>query len=169
MKLILIVLIVLVLAGAGGGWFFLQSRAQSQALDDDEDAPPAQAHHDPKSVPTFLPVDNMVVNLADTGGERFAQIGVTFEVADAKTADQLKAYMPSIRNGMLMLISQRTAAELLQRDGKEKLAADIMAEAGRPLGYLPPSADGEGGKKRRSRGSGANPVRGVLFSSFIIQ
>ncbi|XAH26317.1 flagellar basal body-associated FliL family protein [Xylophilus sp. GW821-FHT01B05] len=167
MKLILIVLLVLGL-GAGGAWYFLQNRAQSQSLDDDEDGAPAQASHAAaKAAPTFLPVDNMVVNLADTGGERFAQIGVTFEVGDAKTADQLKAYMPAIRNSMLMLISQRTAAELLQRDGKEKLAADIMVEAGRPLGYVPPAPAADGGERRRPRGS--NPVRGVLFSSFIIQ
>lgn len=173
MKLLLVVLLVLVLAGAGGGWFYLKNRAQLQALDDDGDAPPAQAQPDPKFVPTFLPVDNMVVNLADADGDRFAQIGVTFELADAKTADQLRAYMPAVRSAMLLLISQRTATELLQRDGKEKLAADIMQEAARTLGYgaspSPPGAEESGGRRRSGPGAAGNPVRGVLFSSFIIQ
>ena len=177
-KLILALLVLVVLLGAGGAgaWWFTH-RAAADA-DDEDGAPAAEAHHDAPTAkagtpPTFLPIDNMVVNLADPGGERFAQIGVTFEVADAKVADQLKLYMPSIRSGMLMLVSQRTAAELLQRDGKEKLAADIMAEAGKPLGYVPPEDEAEDAaakpKKKKKAKSAPNPVRGVLFSSFIIQ
>ena len=178
-KLILALLVLVVLLGAGGAgaWWFTH-RAAADA-DDEDGAPAAEAHHDAPAAkagtpPTFLPVDNMVVNLADPGGDRFAQIGVTFEVGDAKVADQLKVYMPSIRSAMLMLVSQRTSAELLQRDGKEKLAADIMAEAGKPLGYVPPDEDEDAAtkakatKKKKAK-SAPNPVRGVLFSSFIIQ
>src|SRR5256885_10779479 len=64
------------------------------------------------TVPTFLPLDNLVVNLSDTGGDRFVQIGITLELADEKTATTVKQYLPSIRNGILMLVSQRTAEEL---------------------------------------------------------
>ena len=58
-----------------------------------------------------------------------AQVGVTLELSDAKAPDKVKVYMPAIRSGVLMLISQRTAEELLLREGKEKLAADILEEA----------------------------------------
>ncbi len=100
--------------------------------------PSAQAEHKEKVPPTFLPIENMVVNLADTGGERFAQIGITLELADAKTSDQVKQYLPSIRSAILMLVSQRTSQELLSRDGKEKLAVDIRREVSKPLGYTVP-------------------------------
>ena len=119
-------------------------------------------------VPTFMPLENMVVNLADPGGDRFAQVGITLELQDEPTADLVKQYMPSIRNGILMLLSQRTADELLLREGKEKLAADILREVMRPL---PASVsqrvqmDDEEEERPRRR----NPVRRVLFSSFIIQ
>ncbi len=56
-------------------------------------------------VPTFLPLENMVVNLADPGGDRFAQVGITLELQDEATATTVKQYMPSIRNGILMLVS----------------------------------------------------------------
>jgi hypothetical protein len=36
-----------------------------------------------------------------------------------------------------MLVSQRTADELLAREGKEKLAADILTEVSAPLGFGP--------------------------------
>jgi flagellar protein FliL len=119
-------------------------------------------------VPTFLPLENMVVNLADQGGDRFAQVGITLELQDDATASLVKQYMPSIRNGILMMVSQRTADELLLVEGKEKLAADILREVTRPLGLnaaraQSSEADEEDRPRRRS------PVRRVLFSSFIIQ
>ena len=42
--------------------------------------------------------------------------------------------MPAIRNTILMVLAHKTSTELLDRDGKEKLAAEIMREAVRPLG-----------------------------------
>ncbi len=86
-KLIVIgaVLALLVIVGAGAAWF-LASR--SHAEEDDGSAPPPKEVA--KVAPTFLPLENMVVNLADPGGDRFAQIGITLEVSDAKTAEQIK-------------------------------------------------------------------------------
>ncbi len=93
--------------------------SRSQAAEDEEGAEPVRKEA-VKVVPTFLPMENMVVNLADPGGERFAQIGITLKLADAKTAEQIKQYMPSIRSGILLLLSQRTSEELAdaRRQGK---------------------------------------------------
>lgn len=129
-----------------------------------EDAPAKAA----TLVPTFLPLENMVVNLADQGGDRFAQIGITLELQDEATATLVKQYMPSIRNGILMLVSQRTADELLLREGKEKLAADILREVTRPLGAGSTRAEAADEEDERPRRR-SSPVRRVLFSSFIIQ
>ncbi|MFM2036567.1 MAG: hypothetical protein RL459_1832, partial [Pseudomonadota bacterium] len=67
---------------------------------------------------------------------------------------------------------QRTSEELLQREGKEKLAADVLREASKPFGGGG-DAHGEAkpakAKKKTDKNAHANPVRGVLFSSFIIQ
>ncbi|MGD9550901.1 MAG: flagellar basal body-associated protein FliL, partial [Burkholderiaceae bacterium] len=113
------------------------------------------------------PLDNMVVNLADPGGDRFAQIGITLELSDAKASDQVKQYLPTIRNAILMLISQRSSEDLLRREGKEALAEDIRREVSRPLGYAVPEKGAS--TARDGHGSADNPVRRVLFSSFIIQ
>lgn len=171
-----LVLAVLVLGGGGAAWF-LASR--SHADGDEEGAAPARKEA-AKVAPTFLPMENMVVNLADPGGDRFAQIGITVEVDDAKTAEQVKQYMPAIRSGILMLVSQRNSSELLQREGKEKLATDILREVSRPLGYSVPTEreraraaaredEGDDADERPRRRAERNPVRRVLFSSFIIQ
>ena len=84
----------------------------------------------------------------------FAQVGITLQVDNAATGDAIKAFMPSIRNGILLILSQRSTEELLQVQGKEQLSADIIAEVSRQLGFE--------GKKQ-------NPIQAVLFSSFIVQ
>jgi flagellar FliL protein len=151
--IILAVVILLVVAG-GGAAFFLLKKKGGDAEHEEDAAPAKSAKVDPKSAPTYLPLENMVVNLADPGGNRFAQVGITLQVDDLKTGDTIKAFMPGIRNGILLILSQRTTDELLQVQGKEQLAADIIAEVSRQLGYE--------GKKH-------NPVQAVLFSSFIVQ
>lgn len=163
-------IVVLVLALAGGGaWFFFSKKHAA-----DEDSEPA-AHVAPKGPPTFMPLENMVVNLADPGGEKVAQVGITLELSDAKAPDKVKVYLPSIRSGVLMLISQRTAEELLSIEGKEKLAADILLEASRPFGdaesAVKPAKDAVKPKKKNvdKKANDENPIRGVHFSSFIIQ
>lgn len=126
-------------------------------------------HHTPEpgTPPTFLPLDSMVVNLADPGGNRVVQLGITFQVQDAHTSDAIKVYMPSIRSGILLLVSQRTADEILKPEGKELLAQAIVEEVSGVMGYEIESHEAADSKKKRRRAR--NPLRGVLFSSFIVQ
>ncbi len=169
--LIIIVAAVLVLAlGAGGGWFYISK--QRAAAEGDEEV---VADTKSKGPPTFLPLDNMVVNLADPGGEKVAQVGITLELADAHATDSVKVYLPVIRSGILLLISQRTAEEILAREGKEKLAADILVEASKPFqssggDHGASKKDGTKSKKKTDKSAhDAEPIRAVLFSSFIVQ
>ena len=176
-KLIVIGAIValLVVVGGAAAWFMLGRHSGEE----EDGAPAPRKAAAAKVAPTFMPIENMVVNLADPGGDRFAQIGITLELEDAKTAEQVKQYLPAIRSAILLLVSQHTAEELLTREGKEKLATDILREVSRPLGFRVPKKprkptaeeleeDGAEEPPARSRQS-QNPVRQVLFSSFIIQ
>ena len=182
------VVLLLVVAGAVAAWLLTSRQTQD---DQDGEHASASAAKAAVVVPTFLPMDTMVVNLADPGGERFAQIGFSLELVDSKTADTLKQLMPSIRSSILLLVSQRSSDELLQLQGKEQLARDILDEVSRPLGFKAPSKaalarrarseadsdaqdgegegeDGDNPAPRRSK-QAANPVRKVHFASFIIQ
>lgn len=170
-KLLFIIggVVVLALLAAGAALFVLKKNTADH--EEDEDGVVAeQSSHDPKTPPTFLPLDSMVVNLADPGGNRFIQTSITLQLKDAQTGEDLKVYMPTIRNGILIQISQRTADEILTIQGKEKLATDIMGEIATVMGYetAQPGAEGAAGKKKRNKAA-ANPVQGVLFSSFIVQ
>jgi len=193
-KLIIIatlaVLLVLLLAGGAGAMLWMKSKAARAAESaDDEDAPAATAkvaagHADPAHPPTFLPLDVFVVNLADKDSDRYAQVGIVLELESAAFADQMRGYMPAVRNAILMILAHKTSRELLEREGKEQLAAEIMRETVRPMGIeiAPPApldktadkADAAGDdevekRPKKNRKPAHNPVRHVHFSSFIIQ
>lgn len=189
-KLILITAITLVLAlvtGGGVALFLKNKAAHARADGDEEGMATAQVGRiDLKHPPTFLPLDPFVVNLADRDTDRYAQIGITLEVEAPEFAEEMKAYMPAVRNTILLILSHKTAAELQGREGKEALADEIMRESVRPMGIEidPPSVaskkeakgdgdeDGDDDDKPRRKARRAavhNPVRAVNFSNFIIQ
>lgn len=174
-RLLIIVAAALVLVAAGVAALLLLKQNTAQDEDDgwDETATATAVRKaDPAVVPTFLPLDTFTVNLADRTAERYAQVGITLEVDTKETSDRLKAYMPAIRNNILMVLSHKTSTELLDRAGKERLAMEIMREAVRPIGIdleqAPPQADADGGAGR-PQPKVHNPVLAVHFSNFIIQ
>src|SRR5689334_14503645 len=132
--------LLLVLALGAGAIVVVKQRAARAAAGDDEaagnDAATAAtaAHIDPKNVPIYLPLDPFIVNLADREADRYAQIGITFELESNAAGEQIKAYMPAIRNAILMILANKTSKELLYREGKELLAQEILREAARPMG-----------------------------------
>jgi len=184
-KLIIIIAAVLAVLLVGGGVaaYMLKHKAAAEAAAEaeDGDAPPAKEEEhakkdEHKTPPVFVALDPFVVNLADRDAERFAQIGITLQVDDPKFAEELKLYLPAVRNGILMVLAHKTSAELLERSGKEQLAAEIMRESVRPMGIIipvdEPSADPEATdkpKKKKKKPVEHNPITSVNFSSFIIQ
>lgn len=174
--LIIIVAAVLLLVLVGGGAaFFLMKKGHGdeEGHGEEEKAPPkvVKKAPDPKAPPTYLPMENMVVNLADPGGGRFVQLGITLKLDEPKTADTVKQYMPSVRSAVLMEVSRRTADELLAPEGKEKLVRAIIRVVSEQLGYEVDDEedDTNATKKKKKRVQQALPVEAVLFSSFIVQ
>ncbi len=195
-KLIIIVAAaVLVLGGGGGGAFFYMKKkahdAEAAAAEaeggDGHAAPKKAAKHDPKATPTYVPLDPFTVNLSDRDADRYAQIGITLEIGDPHVGDQIKAFMPAIRNNILMLLAQKTSVDMAGRDGKTKLAAEVQRETERALGVETEepeaddhgkedkeAADEEGSKKKKKakkkpKAEVAHLIAAVHFSNFIIQ
>jgi len=183
-KLLMIIGIVLavVLAAAGGAVFFMSQQAAQAEADEyaEDDAPAAQRAAKASAPPVFVPLEVFTVNLADRGGERFAQIGVTLAVVDTSVETRLKAMMPVIRSQILLALARKTSDELLQHEGRLRLAAEIRVETLRPLGHevaiddlLPATtadaAEDTPQQRRARRALQDLPVQQVHFSNFIIQ
>ncbi len=175
-KLIIIIAVaVLVLAGGGGAAMVLLKKKPAAEGEDGEPAASA-TQHDPKAVPVFVPLDPFTVNLADREAERYAQVGITLEIADAKVGDQIKIFMPAIRNNILMAIADRTASDIAGREGKLALAEKVRREASRAMGIEveeedPEAEEDEAPKKKKPKKKAAQvlPIKAVHFSNFIIQ
>ncbi len=169
---------VLVLVLAVVAVMMLTKKPAQDAEGDEAPAKAAVAKRDPKAVPVFVPLDPFTVNLADREAERYAQVGITLEVVNQQVGDQMKVYMPAIRNNILMALADRTAADLQTREGKQLLAVKVMRETSRALGYEvedeetaadedePPA---KGKKKKKKPAPPELPVTAVHFSNFIIQ
>lgn len=191
---VIIAATVLGLALAGGAAMVLMKHKvdpdaeTTEAGDSAAGDSPAKAvktrKHDPKAVPVFVPLDPFTVNLADRNAERFAQVAVTLEIDDAKLGDQIKAYMPAIRNNILLVIADRTAAELMGREGKVALAGRIQRAASRALGAEVEEAEEAAAaddrsatetpaakpkKKKPKPAAPELPIKAVHFSNIIIQ
>ncbi|MEO8279255.1 MAG: flagellar basal body-associated FliL family protein [Ideonella sp.] len=176
LMVILVALLVLLAAGAAGAFFIMKKNVSS--ANGEEAGEVAHATNKPRSdhPPTYVALDPFVVNLADKDAERYAQIAVTLEVDDPKFGDQMKGYMPSIRNAILLVLAHKTSQELLDRAGKDALAEEIMRESVRPMGIEidpedaePEADDGRKKRKKRRAPSVHNPVTHVHFANFIIQ
>lgn len=103
--------------------------------------------------PVFVELDMFTANLKDNDDDRFIQIKLVAEVRDAPAGEMLKTMMPAVRNEVLLLLGSKEAKEVLTRDGKEKLAHEIVTAANKTLDGTPY----------------ANGVEGVNFTHIIVQ
>ena len=185
--LIILAALLLVLAAAGGGTLFYLKKKQAAELEAELDENGEEVRSQAKAKgnkrdltvkPVFVALDLFTVNLAD----RYAQVTISLELTDEKSAEVIKNFMPVIRNSILLTLTYKTSAELLERDGKGKLAAELRREVSRALGLQVPDdppprpaaqrsedADSPPPRRRVLKPEEITPVKAVHFSNFIIQ
>jgi flagellar FliL protein len=108
-------------------------------------------------------------------------------VPDEHVGEEIKTFLPAIRNNILLLLAHKSSADLAGGEGKEKLARQIRRESLKAMGEevddededadAAPVADAASGaasapvkkKKKKVAEAADAPIRSVQFSSFIIQ
>jgi flagellar FliL protein len=130
-KLLLVVGIGAALAAAGGG------AAAYLLIGKKDGAHAAEQKPQPKKAPVFVDLDSFTVNLRDEDADRFMQVKLVAEVRDTAAGEVLKNMMPAVRSEILLLLGSKKAADLATREGKEKLAQEIIAAANKPLERTP--------------------------------
>ncbi len=169
--LVIIGVVAVLVAGGVGAWLMLGTGEKPEQ---------AQVKAAPKSPPTFFTLDPFVVNLAGEV-QHYLQVGIDLKIADEHVKDQIKAHLPEIRNGVLLLLSSKQIDELSSLEGKNRLRAEIRDAVNQPLGIhaaaVPaPAAPAEGGSGEAHAAAPADaaeqPAEGVLevlLTSFVIQ
>ena len=157
---IIITVLVLVLGLVGAGAFFLLKTAPQYDESSDgtgESAKPVKKKAERDGPPIYVTLDAFTVNLIPENGDQFLQLILSAEVSDQATGEHIKAYMPKLRNDLTLLLSSKKASELINTEGKERLALEIKKQMNTVL---------EPASKEKTHGA---PIREVLFTSFIIQ
>lgn len=103
-------------------------------------------------VPVFVPVETFTINLQ---APESAYLHTAFElkVPSQAMAEQVKLYMPELRNGVIFLLSTKQGPDLASPEGKQKLGGELAVMMN---GLL-------------SKSGLKDVVQGVNFTSFIIQ
>jgi flagellar FliL protein len=152
-KIIMMAVITVVLLGSAGGaaTYFLTKKPASS-----KDAKkPAE-----KAVPpVFLALENFIVNLQTEGGDKYLQTGITLQVRNEEQLAYYKANMPQLRSRVLLLLSNKSADELLTNEGKLKLEDELIKQIQMPYNNDEPTP--KEAEERR--------IMGVYFTSFMIQ
>lgn len=142
-------LIVLFSVGSSVGvYLFMDSRQQAAASEPVEEEPVKAPD------PIFVKIEPFTINLqSDQYTNRLLYVGISLRVGDEATRTFLEKYMPEVRSRLLMLLSGQNAQALIEPEGKQRLANQILAMFDKPLTEPQPSLD----------------ITGVLFSEFIVQ
>ncbi len=172
----LVAMAMILVAGIAGGaaWYFASGNVEA-ATESADGVAARKAARRANEARIFVPMDQFVVNLSDAHLDRYAQVAVVLEVAESPVENQLKASMPAVRNAILLLLSARSAAELLTLQGKEQLAIDIALAARAVLANEAPprpttAAEREATQAARSFDEvDTGPIAAVHFSQFIVQ
>ena len=174
--LIVIGVVVALAAGGAAAWVLLGAGKKAEH---------AEANVAARTPPTFFTLDPFVVNLAGEV-QHYLQVGIDLKIADEHVKDQIKAHLPEIRNGVLLLLSSKQVDELSTLEGKNRLRAEIREAVNQPLGvHTPPAAqlvappaEAGGGEAHAAEAKPAadraepEPAEGVLevlLTSFVIQ
>ncbi|MEZ5739162.1 MAG: flagellar basal body-associated FliL family protein [Burkholderiaceae bacterium] len=104
-----------------------------------------------------MTLEPFTINLRDEEQDRFAQIGLVFEVEDARSKARSPRLSPAIRNAILIIMTSKTSDELLTVAGKQELAEQValatnaILDGDRPPPVRKRKADGEAGKDPRGK------------------
>jgi flagellar FliL protein len=104
-----------------------------------------------EDLPVFVPLDMFTVNLSSV--DNYLQATFELKVPNQQTAEEVRQYLPLIRNGVIMLLTSKNGEQLASADGKQKLGEELVSNLNEILGK-------EGLK---------DTVQSVNFTSFLVQ
>jgi flagellar basal body-associated protein FliL len=111
--------LVLTLGLLGGVWVFAYDFFKPKAAAQQKEKPAV------KKEPT-LDMDSFVVNLGGQNPGRYLRASLSLVLRDERDRQGIKQSNTRIRDGLIMLLSAKTAERLLAADGKSELRDEIV-------------------------------------------
>lgn len=133
LMIIMMGVLVLLMVSIGGGLFMMWSKVSAldqvvnpQVEDESKDANDNTLKDN--IIRPLFPLDTFIVNLADTGGNRFLRTTMELELIDEDHRDEMENRLPQIRDCILMILPTRKYQDIQTMDGKIALRTEIIAK-----------------------------------------
>lgn len=122
--IIIIAAIVVLLIGAGIGTFFFMNSGGDKPLTPEHEQ--ALLERRAKEIGPMVNLESFIVNILDEGEVRYLKAAITLEADSAEVAAELNQRMPQIKDAILMLIGNKTFADLSDLQGRLQLRAELL-------------------------------------------
>lgn len=149
-KLLIIILLTVIACGASGLAVYLLMSKDSSA----GERPAANEEPIVAPEPIFVKIGPMTVNLqSEAQNQHLLYTSLTLKVDNPETETFINKHMPEVHSRLLLLLSSKTAGELVSTEGKAALTEQILALFEEPITSPQPKL----------------AISSVLFSEFIVQ
>ena len=111
-----------------------EQRAAAETMDDEQesgeeeapDAAPSKRHKKKKNeMGALLPIESVIVNVADTQGRRFLKASLTLEMETGEVAD-VQARLPVLRGAVIDVLASRDLDDLVAPDARTVIREEIL-------------------------------------------
>jgi flagellar FliL protein len=112
------------------------SHSEDPAADESSlDRGEARGKKKDRALGTLLPIESVIVNVAQTQGRRFLKASLTLEL-DTKEAHEAQARLPILRGVVIDVLASKNLDELVAPDAREVIRDEILAELAEKTGNL---------------------------------
>ena len=120
--MIIIAVSVVLLVGLGIGAYLFFSGDRVLTPEQEQ----SQMERRAMEVGPMVNIDSFIVNIIDEGEVRYLKAAITLEAETDQVAAELNRRMPQIQDAILLLIGNKTFAELSDLQGRLQLRAELL-------------------------------------------
>ncbi len=145
MMIFVIIGVVVLVAAVGVAAYLLGARS----VQNQEAASAEVEEVEKEQVGPMVDISDFIINILDKNETRYLKASVTLELENEETVAEVNQRMPQIRDSIILLVGNKTFAELNDLQGKLQLRAEIIARLNKIL----------------TKGK----VKGIYFTEFVVQ
>ena len=123
MIIIIAVVLVLLIGGGVGAFLFLSGGEKDKISPEQEQA---ELEKQAKQVGPMVNIETFIVNILDDEESRYLKAAITLEVDSEAASMELTERMPQVKDAILLLVGNKTFAELNDLQGKIQLRAELL-------------------------------------------
>ena len=94
-------------------------------------------------------LEPFILNIGDTAGSRYAKMGISIDLSAPTLAELVKARTAPIRDAVIMIVTAKTAQDIMSAEGRMQLKDELLDRINGVLGY--------------------KAVKALYFTDFVVQ